>query len=104
MHDPVSYNPVLVPYLHYAMSLQSYLERHLKLTWDWLISVMDSTEAQLRFGSALSNNTDPAMPTHPNYSNYMRNTRERPNRDEQRTIQTIDTRRRTRFGVIGEIL
>ncbi|XP_046357083.2 E3 ubiquitin-protein ligase UBR5-like isoform X2 [Haliotis rufescens] len=84
-----------------AADLQSYLERHLKLTWDWLISVMDSTEAQLRFGSALSNNTDPAMPTHPNYSNYMRNTRERPNRDEQRTIQTIDTRRRTRFGVIA---
>ena len=27
----------------------------MKGNWDWLMTVMDSTEAQLRFGSALSN-------------------------------------------------
>jgi E3 ubiquitin-protein ligase EDD1 len=30
------------------------VERRLKPTWDWLLTVMDSTEAQLRFGAALS--------------------------------------------------
>ncbi|CAG0886409.1 unnamed protein product [Darwinula stevensoni] len=38
--------------------LQLYLEHHLKPTWDWLLTVMDSTEAQLRFGAALSAATD----------------------------------------------
>ena len=31
-------------------------------TWEWLCTVMDSTEAQLRFGSALNNLT--TQPTH----------------------------------------
>ena len=48
-----------------AMNIQLYLEFHLKPTWDWLITVMDSTEAQLRFGSALSETTDPNHPSHP---------------------------------------
>ncbi|XP_064474178.1 E3 ubiquitin-protein ligase UBR5-like isoform X2 [Ornithodoros turicata] len=36
------------------LSVQSYLDQHLKPTWDWLVAVMDSTEAQLRFGCALT--------------------------------------------------
>ncbi|UYV60139.1 UBR5 [Cordylochernes scorpioides] len=47
------------------MGLQLYLECHLKPTWDWLVTVMDATEAQLRFGCALSNHSDPAHPGHP---------------------------------------
>ncbi|KAK2726284.1 hypothetical protein QYM36_000668 [Artemia franciscana] len=35
--------------------LQRLLANRLKDTWDWLVTVMDSTEAQLRFGTALSN-------------------------------------------------
>ena len=50
------------------MELQLYLEYHLQQaygTWDWLILAMDATEAQLRFGSALIETTDPSHPNHP---------------------------------------
>jgi hypothetical protein len=30
------------------------VERHLKPVWDWLVTVLDATEAQLQFGSTLS--------------------------------------------------
>ncbi|XP_049887404.1 E3 ubiquitin-protein ligase UBR5 isoform X3 [Pectinophora gossypiella] len=39
-----------------ALRLQCYLERQLKNTWDWLVTVMDATEAQLRFGASLTSN------------------------------------------------
>ncbi|KAJ0181281.1 hypothetical protein K1T71_003366 [Dendrolimus kikuchii] len=39
-----------------ALRLQCYLERQLKQTWDWLVTVMDATEAQLRFGASLTSN------------------------------------------------
>ncbi|KAL3890879.1 hypothetical protein ACJMK2_003152 [Sinanodonta woodiana] len=86
-----------------AMDLQLYLEYNLKPTWDWLISILDSAEAQLRFGSALSSRTDPASPGHPLYSNYVRTVnRDRVvNREEQRILQVVDTRRRTRFGTLS---
>lgn len=42
-----------------------YLEGHLKPTWDWLLTVMDATEAQLRFGVSLTRSADPAHPEHP---------------------------------------
>ncbi|KAJ9576563.1 hypothetical protein L9F63_025542, partial [Diploptera punctata] len=41
------------------------LEYHLKPTWDWLLTVMDSTEAQLRFGASLTHSSDPTHPGHP---------------------------------------
>lgn len=44
---------------------QTYVEKHLKRTWNWMFSVMDSTEAQLKFGTFLTNYTDPAHPLHP---------------------------------------
>lgn len=47
---------------------QIYLEYHLKPTWDWLLTVMDATEAQLRFGASLTQNADPAHPGHPLHS------------------------------------
>lgn len=34
----------------------------MKPTWDWLLTVMDSTEAQLRFGASLTNSSDPNHP------------------------------------------
>ncbi|KAL1468919.1 hypothetical protein MTO96_041163 [Rhipicephalus appendiculatus] len=43
-----------------TLNMQAYLDFHLKPTWDWLVAVMDSTEAQLRFGCALSNHSDPS--------------------------------------------
>ena len=50
-----------------SLSLQVLIQHHLKPNWDWLMTVMDSTEAQLRFGSALAAVTDPAHPGHPLY-------------------------------------
>ena len=83
------------------MHFQTYTENHLRPTWEWLIDVMDSTEAQLRFGSALGNTTDPANSGHPQHSNYVRNLRERTTREENRILQVLD-RRRARFGTVGE--
>lgn len=45
-----------------------YLEYQLKPTWDWLLTVMDTTEAQLRFGVSLTSAADSAHPAHPLHS------------------------------------
>lgn len=45
------------------------LESRLKPTWDWVLNVMDATEAQLRFGASLTHSTDPAHPLHPLHLN-----------------------------------
>lgn len=42
-----------------------FVERRLKPTWDWILTVMDATEAQLRFGASLTDSTDSAHPLHP---------------------------------------
>ncbi|XP_037923284.1 E3 ubiquitin-protein ligase hyd isoform X6 [Hermetia illucens] len=47
------------------LDLQKYLETRLKPTWDWMLTVMDATEAQLKFGASLTNTTDPSHPLHP---------------------------------------
>jgi E3 ubiquitin-protein ligase EDD1 len=44
---------------------QMSVERRLKPTWDWILTVMDATEAQLRFGASLTDSTDAAHPLHP---------------------------------------
>ncbi|XP_075147167.1 E3 ubiquitin-protein ligase hyd isoform X2 [Haematobia irritans] len=48
-----------------ATKLQEFVEKCLRPTWDWMFSVMDSTEAQLKFGAYLTNYTDSAHPLHP---------------------------------------
>ncbi|XP_022827536.1 E3 ubiquitin-protein ligase UBR5 isoform X3 [Spodoptera litura] len=49
--------PRMVPLAYReALRLQCYLERQLKPTWHWLVTVMDATEAQLRFGASLTSN------------------------------------------------
>jgi len=89
-----------------VIDLQFYLESHLKPTWDWLIRVMDSTEAQLRFGSILSSSTNPSHPSHPMHANYVRNLRET-NREEAvlrgGTLHPLEAgqRRIVRTGVTG---
>lgn len=47
------------------VNIQIYLEVRLKETWDWLLTVMDATEAQLSFGASLTNSSD-----HPTEINY----------------------------------
>ncbi|XP_074657055.1 E3 ubiquitin-protein ligase UBR5-like [Tubulanus polymorphus] len=83
-----------------TVNLHLYLECHLKPTWDWLVTIMDSTEAQLRFGSVLSERSDPSHPGHPQHSTYLRSNRTvtSVNLDEPRTLHIIDGRRRSRFG------
>ena len=62
---------------------------------------MDATEAQLRFGSVLSNVTNPAHPSHPLHASYVRGLRSAPlaaaeqiGRVEQHTLAAVDTNRR----------
>lgn len=49
--------------------MQIALESRLKPTWDWILTVMDATEAQLRFGVSLTHATDPSHPLHPLHLN-----------------------------------
>lgn len=86
------------------LCLQTFVDEQLGPTWEWMVAIMDSTEAQLRFGSALSNSSDPSCPQHPLHSNHVRTNREPRSvpRDEPRPLQVIDTRRRHRFGAIGK--
>lgn len=44
------------------------------MVWNWLVGVMDSTEAQLRFGTALVGSTDSSSPHHPMNPGYGRQT------------------------------
>ncbi|XP_066902270.1 E3 ubiquitin-protein ligase hyd isoform X4 [Halyomorpha halys] len=59
-----SENSLVITYEE-CIELQKYVERQLKPTWDWLMTVMDSTEAQLRFGASLTTASDPNHPNHP---------------------------------------
>merc|ERR1719370_533788 len=45
-----------------SINLQHLIEYLMKPNWEWLMAVLDSTEAQLRFGSALAGATDPTAP------------------------------------------
>ncbi|XP_077989768.1 E3 ubiquitin-protein ligase UBR5-like [Glandiceps talaboti] len=87
-----------------TVDLQMYMEYHLRPTWDWLVAIMDSTEAQLRFGQALNSTTDPSHPSHPLHSIHMRNLRERSRdrgtQDEFNILQTFE--RRGRLGHVGD--
>ncbi|XP_017139652.1 E3 ubiquitin-protein ligase hyd isoform X1 [Drosophila miranda] len=48
-----------------VVAVQAFVEKRLKSTWDWMFTVMDGTEAQLKFGAYLTNYTDPNHPLHP---------------------------------------
>ncbi|CAB3231410.1 unnamed protein product [Arctia plantaginis] len=68
-------SPRMVPLAYRdALRLQCYLERQLKQTWDWLVTVMDATEAQLRFGASLTSNNASTSSTDTGRSNTTRRT------------------------------
>ncbi|CAK9249869.1 unnamed protein product [Sphagnum jensenii] len=87
-----------------SCNLMNFIEIRLKPTWDWLMTVMDSTEGQLRFGCALTNTTgsigfsSPTIPTSTQQSQSSRATTitsatRRVNlNDENRVTQSNDTR------------
>ncbi|KAG8192530.1 hypothetical protein JTE90_015165 [Oedothorax gibbosus] len=84
-----------------SINLQIYLEIHLRPTWEWLITVMDSTEAQLRFGCALTSGTNPSHSAHPMPASLQTHTRRvRTVESESRAAgSTTDGRRRGNDGV-----
>jgi E3 ubiquitin-protein ligase EDD1 len=46
-----------------ALQLQKFVEKRLKPIWEWILTVMDATEAQLKFGASLTDSAaDPANP------------------------------------------
>jgi E3 ubiquitin-protein ligase EDD1 len=87
-----------------SCNLMNFIEIRLKPTWDWLMTVMDSTEGQLRFGCALTNTTgstglsSPTIPLSTQQSQGSRTTTitsatRRVNlNDENRVTQSNDTR------------
>ena len=72
---------VYVNFFNLCILLLCYTNMHPSLTCDWLIDIMDSTEAQLRFGAAHCHTTNPDNPNHRFHSNYVRNLRERTNQE-----------------------
>lgn len=81
-----------------SVDLQVYLECRLKPTWDWLITIMDATEAQLRFGSVLSSISSSAHPMHVTYAGRSVRAGEPAGRDDQRTA---DNSRRAKTATDG---
>ncbi|KAG7270745.1 LOW QUALITY PROTEIN: hypothetical protein CRUP_010579 [Coryphaenoides rupestris] len=77
-----------------AVSLQNYVEDKLIPTWNWMVSIMDSTEAQLRYGSALSSAGDPGHPSHPLHASQHSARRERLSAREEASLRTLEGRRR----------
>lgn len=72
---------------------QNYVEEKLIPTWNWMVSIMDSTEAQLRYGSALSSAGDPGHPSHPLHASQHSARRERMNAREEASLRTLEGRR-----------
>uniref|UniRef100_A0AAX7U251 E3 ubiquitin-protein ligase UBR5 n=1 Tax=Astatotilapia calliptera TaxID=8154 RepID=A0AAX7U251_ASTCA len=77
-----------------AVNLQNYVEEKLIPTWNWMVSIMDSTEAQLRYGSALSSAGDPGHPSHPLHASQHSARRERMTAREEASLRTLEGRRR----------
>uniref|UniRef100_A0A8C2CXR6 Ubiquitin protein ligase E3 component n-recognin 5 n=1 Tax=Cyprinus carpio TaxID=7962 RepID=A0A8C2CXR6_CYPCA len=77
-----------------AVSLQNFVEDKLIPTWNWMVSIMDSTEAQLRYGSALSSAGDPGHPSHPLHASQHTGRRERMTAREEASLRTLEGRRR----------
>ncbi|GAB0097413.1 E3 ubiquitin-protein ligase hyd [Sergentomyia squamirostris] len=67
--DCIQQSPPLQQMLNFTyqdtVKLQRYIETRLKSTWDWILTVMDATEAQLKFGASLTHSADPSHPLHP---------------------------------------
>ncbi|KAG2465140.1 UBR5 ligase, partial [Polypterus senegalus] len=76
-----------------AVNLQSYVEEKLIPTWNWMVSIMDSTEAQLRYGSAISSAGDPGHPSHPLHASQSSARRERMTAREEASLRTLESRR-----------
>ncbi|TMS10396.1 E3 ubiquitin-protein ligase UBR5 [Larimichthys crocea] len=84
-----------------AVNLQNYVEEKLIPTWNWMVSIMDSTEAQLRYGSALSSAGDPGHPSHPLHASQHSARRERMTAREEASLRTLEGRRNREILELG---
>eukprot|EP00063_Salmo_salar_P039524 XP_014014359.1 PREDICTED: E3 ubiquitin-protein ligase UBR5-like isoform X17 [Salmo salar] len=83
-----------------AVNLQNFVEEKLIPTWNWMVSIMDSTEAQLRYGSALSSAGDPGHPSHPLHASQHSARRERMTAREEASLRTLEGRRSGRAATL----
>ncbi|XP_045557810.1 E3 ubiquitin-protein ligase UBR5 isoform X20 [Salmo salar] len=83
-----------------AVNLQNFVEEKLIPTWNWMVSIMDSTEAQLRYGSALSSAGDPGHPSHPLHASHHSARRERMTAREEASLRTLEGRRSGRAATL----
>lgn len=67
-----------------------------------MVSIMDSTEAQLRYGSALSSAGDPGHPSHPLHASQNSGRRERMTAREEASLRTLEGRRSVNIGKYQE--
>lgn len=77
------------------------------MPWNWLIGVMDSTEAQLRFGTALVGSTDSSSPNHPMNPSYGRQTEQTSNISRLTVASRANqgwAQRRQRLPAVGKSL
>lgn len=84
---------VLLVVTVFLFCYQNYVEEKLIPTWNWMVSIMDSTEAQLRYGSALSSAGDPGHPSHPLHASQHSARRERITAREEPSLRTLEGRR-----------
>ncbi|GIX75673.1 hypothetical protein CDAR_406353 [Caerostris darwini] len=83
-----------------TLNLQMYLDYHLRPTWEWLMTVMDSTEAQLRFGCALTSGSHPTHSAHQIHSSvHSRSNRNRNETEGRVSGSTTDGRRKASDGL-----
>lgn len=80
-----------------TISLLNSIEKRMRPTWDWLVSVMDSTEGQLRLGCSLTNSSIGV----PSFSGHAAGSRASSSRrEESRSVERSSVSRRstaTRF-------
>ncbi|XP_068706016.1 E3 ubiquitin-protein ligase UBR5-like [Montipora foliosa] len=90
----------LTPSSSSLMEISALVDHQLQASWNWLVTVLDCTEAQLRFGSSLSSATDPNPP------NYPKPHRDRRNREDPSLLRAFENKRkrtavRRRHGTSG---
>ena len=89
----IEFNFIWIVLTVLVWSLWNYVEEKLIPTWNWMVSIMDSTEAQLRYGSALASAGDPGHPNHPLHASQNSARRERMTAREEASLRTLEGRR-----------
>lgn len=73
------------------------VDEGLQPCWDWLQTIMDCTESQLRFGLSLSSATDSTHPSHPLHENQKTAGRDRRTREDAVLYRAWESKKRRYF-------